>query len=159
MTKYITKNDCIKKGFIKTGKGIYKMSLLEKYFKNGWLEFGSDRYSSDDRFSAALKLQRDYEMSCFAGSSSAALKQKIDGSSGLGIEDIDSIRRARDRYFGAIKQIPEEFWGIVKRICIDGLEPKIPEGLANRRRLEFCFSLKRDLSRGLDRLVRYYAFK
>ena len=156
MVKYVSKKDCVESGFIKTEKGIYKMSLLERYYNKGWLDLGNERYSAKDRLSAAAKLREDYEMSRFFNATSTSYREKVDGGNMTGILEIDVICEARERYFAAIKTIPEEFLSVVKNVCLEGKEPKLPSDLPERRKLELIFSLRRDLCRGLDRLVGYY---
>ena len=159
MPKYISKTDCMKNGFVKNKNGIYKMTLLERYYTRGWLDFGCEKYSAKDRFDAAEKLQKDYEASRFMLVSAVGIKQKIDGTVAMGVDDVESICKARERYFAAVKQIPEEFFSVIQKVCLEGKELDIAEDLPERRKLEVSFSLKLDLCRGLDRLVRFYSFK
>ncbi len=159
MPKYVTKKDCLKHGFIKTKSGICKITLLERYYLKGWLEYGNEKYSAQDRFKAAEALQQDYEMSRFMLISASGARQKIDCNVANGIEELEFICEARNRYFEAIKQIPDEFLSVIHKICLEGVEPELPNGLSDRRKLELSFSYKRDLCRGLDRLVQHYMLK
>ena len=159
MSKYVSKKDCLKNGFVKNKNGIYKMTLLERYYLRGWLDFGCEKYSAKDRFDAAEKLQQDYEASHFMAMSASVIKPKVDCSVGAGIDEVEVICKAREQYFAAVSQIPEEFFTVIQKICLEGKDPDIDESLPERRKLEVSFSLKMDLCRGLDRLVRYYSFK
>ncbi len=152
---YINKKECIRRGYIRKNGYIYKMSLLDKYAQKGWLEYGNPRFSKDDRLRAARRFQSDYEMSHFASVGISGTHEKIDLQTQKPI-DIEAICKARENYFAAIKQIPEEFLPIVRAVCLENRELKIDRKEHNRRRSEMVYAQRRDLCRGLDRLISFY---
>ena len=53
---YIDKTECLRRGFVRGADGLYrKLTVLERYGKNGWLDFGDKRYSAMDRISAGSR--------------------------------------------------------------------------------------------------------
>ncbi len=152
---YINKDECIRRGYIRKNGGVYKMSLLEKYAAKGWLAFGNPRYSQADRLRAAQRLQRDCETSHFMSIGVSGTREKIDGKK-KNADDVEAICRARERYFAAIKQIPEEFLPVVREVCLENKEMSLPQGVIGQRKAEMNYAARHDLCRGLDRLIRYY---
>lgn len=78
------------------------------------------------------------------------------GRKGKNADDVEAICKARERYFAAVKQIPEEFWPVVREVCLENREAVLTEKAGGRRKQEMSYAAKRDLCRGLDRLIRYY---
>lgn len=76
---YIDKAECLRRGYVRKSRGIYKMSLLEKYAARGWLELGDPKYSREDRLRAAKRLQKDCEMSHFMSVGVSGTREKVDG--------------------------------------------------------------------------------
>lgn len=151
---YVSKKDCQNKGFIKTGKVLYKMNVLERYLKKGWLRFGSNKYTDEERFRAAMKFYSDFRKGHILGVTSSSWGlEKIDGRNTNSKEDFFDIR---NRYFSALKSIPPEFWEVVRKVCIEDMDLEIESCSSARRKLEMSFALKRDLCRGLDRLIKFY---
>lgn len=152
---YIDKAECLRRGYVRKSCGIYKMSLLEKYAARGWLELGDPKYSREDRLRAAKRLQKDCEMSHFMSVGVSGTREKVDGK-GKNADDVEAICKARERYFAAVKQIPEEFWPVVREVCLENRGAVLTEKAGGRRKQEMSYAAKRDLCRGLDRLIRYY---
>ena len=62
--KYITKQDALNKGLIKKDGKIYKLSVLEIWFKKGYLDLDKSKYSADERLEYGLRLVFDYPPIC-----------------------------------------------------------------------------------------------
>lgn len=152
---YIDKAECVRRGFVRKNGRIYKMSILEKYAAKGWLEMGNEKYSAADRVKAAERLQRDYEMSHFLSFGTSAVRERVD-SCGKNASDIDLICKARERYFEAVKQVPEEFWPVIEQVCLENRDICLSKEDGGKRKAEISYAIKRDLCRGLDRLIKYY---
>lgn len=152
---YIDRKECIRRGFVYKDGIVVKMSLLEKYAARGWLSFGNSRFSADDRMRAALRLQRDYEASRFMSATVSGWNEKVDCQS-QNITDIESVCRAREAFFIAKSEVPEEFWPAVEAVCLLNKEPPAEKSVAKRRVTEMGYARRLDLCRGLDRLVRHY---
>lgn len=99
---YIDKAECLRRGYVRKSRGVYKMSLLEKYAARGWLELGDPKYSREDRLRAAKRLQKDCEMSHFMSVGVSGTREKVDGK-GKNADDVEAICKARERYFAAVK--------------------------------------------------------
>ncbi len=153
--EYIDKQECCRRGYVRHNGKIYKMTLLEKYAARGWLEFGDPKFSVEDRLRAAKRLQKDYEMSRFMSVSASDFRERVDVV-GRGAGDLETICRARESYFAAVKQIPAEFWPVVKAVCLENKEPDWLENMPKRTRAEANYAKRCDLCRGLDRLLRHY---
>ena len=153
--KYLTKEQCIRQGFVKTDNGYYKMTVLEKYLAKGWLDLGNTKYSENDRMRAARRFQKDYEQSCFMTAKISSYRERVD-SCGKNIEDIEAICKARASYAQALKQVPKEFLEAVYQVCINNKDFESAQAVSERRKLELSFSFKRDVCRGLDYLIKFY---
>lgn len=64
---YIDKAECLRRGYVRKSRGIYKMSLLEKYAARGWLELGDPKYSREDRLRAAKGCKRLRNVAFYVG--------------------------------------------------------------------------------------------
>ena len=74
--KYITKQDALNKGLIKKDGKIYKLSVLEIWFKKGYLDLDKSKYSADERLEYGLRLVFDYHIINRAYHSLFAYKKK-----------------------------------------------------------------------------------
>ena len=153
--QYVSREDCVRRGFVRKNGGIYKMSVLERFAEKGWLDFGDSKYSAQDRLKAAEKLQKDYEQSYFMSMSAGGIRERID-SKGKNANDVEMICKARQRYEAAARHVPGEFWSAVKRVCLENRDFEVSKQFSERRRMEIGFLLKCDLCRGLDRLIKFY---
>lgn len=152
---YISKEDCQKRGYVKRNGMYYRLTVLERYLERGWLDFGNRDYSDQDRFAAGEELLEDFQKCRFAGAKSSNFgRERVDGTP-LPQSELESVCRARDRYFAKVRQIPAEFWPMVRLVCLENEEPDIAENVPARRRAEMLFAAKQDLCRGLDRLIEY----
>ena len=153
-TEYTNKQKLEAQGFIKTPRGIYKLTVLEQIYRKGRLEYGQDTFGSQDRLRAGEKLASDYEKSHLNTINSYWRNEKIDnGNSNRFDTDINYIR---SRYLTAVRAIPHEFWPAVRKICIENKIPDFDNILSSRRKTEALFLWYCDLCRGLDRLIEHY---
>lgn len=163
MTKndeYILPED-VKRDFVKLpGGGFYKLSVLEKYFMAGYLDFGNEHgctgIKAIDRLSAGRLLGNDFERGEVGKvRTSDVSKIRVDG--GGGDSEPERVCFHQDRYFKACAAVPAEFWAVVRRVCVEN-KPLNAEG----SRLDVKRDLYRqriDLCRGLDRLIEFYKRK
>lgn len=149
---YISKKECERRGFLRTEKGVRKMTLLEKLCYGGRLSYGTDKYRSEDRLAAGERFISDYEKNGFKSVQSSLGKEKVDCS----IKGGDKSFYICSRYLNAKKYIPREFWPAVKKICLDNKLPEPDEKIPARRRSEMAYAFYNDLCRGLDRLIEFY---
>ena len=153
--KYISKKECKSLGYTKKGKCFYKMSVLEKYLSKGWLEYGNSKYSGGDRYRAGMSFYSDYLKGHKLGMISSSWgSEKIDCKR----SGTDNVSVVTNRYFKSLKTIPVEFREVVYRVCIEDRDIEVVDIESERRRLEMSFSMKRDLCRGLDRLIELYFY-
>ncbi len=152
--KYIDKKECIKAGFVKSKKGVYKLSALEKLYIRGRLDYGDKKYLASERFSAGNRLANDWTRASSGVLSSIWREEKVDGNSNN--HTVEIIMQKQQPYLMAAKVVPYEFWQIVKLVCIENKLPEFDEGISSRRRAEISYLLYSDLCRGLDRLIDYY---
>lgn len=151
---YITKAECEKRGFVRGEDGLYrKLNTLERYGRDGWLNFGDPKYGAVDRVSAGIRLWRDFYHGKIASTGVNDLtKVRVDscGSGDLTARVLD----ARDRFNKAIAAIPKEFAPVVIRVCCDDLEFS-----ANGSARKKIYAKHRQavlLCCGLDRLIDHY---
>ena len=152
--KYIDKKECVKSGFVKSKKGIYKLSALEKLYARGRLDYGDKKYLPAERFSAGNRLANDWLRANRGLLSSIWKEVKVEGSAKS--HGVDIIMQKQQPYLMAAKVVPHEFWPIVKLVCVENKLPEFDKKIPLRRRSEISYLLYYDLCRGLDRLIEYY---
>ncbi len=152
---YIDKAECLRRGFVRGADGLYrKLTVLERYGKNGWLDFGDKRYSAMDRISAGSRLARDFYLSRLeAVCANDIRKVRVDGCGSSVFSE--KILDARDRFNKACAAIPHEFWGIVNKVCCEDKELEA-DAKAQRQRLYQKHTMVTLLCLGLDRLIEHY---
>lgn len=155
MEQYLTKEDCIRKGFVRTEDGMYrKLNTLERYANSGWLDFGDKRYSAVDRVSAGCRLERDYYLARLETVCANDIRKvKVDGHGSAVLPE--SVLDARDRFNKACKAIPHEFWDIVVRVCCED-KGFILNGESDRKKVYSKHRQAMVLCLGLDRLIEHY---
>ena len=151
---YVSKRECINSGFIKTKKGVYKLSALEKLYTKGRLDLGDKKYMASERYAAGNRLAGDWARANAGLLSSVWRDVRIDGS--IKNQTVDIIMQKQQPYLMAAKVVPHEFWPIVRLVCIENKLPQFDENMPLRRRTEQAYLLYCDLCRGLDRLIEYY---
>jgi hypothetical protein len=152
---YIDKQECERRGFVKGTDGkYYKLNSLERLGRDGYLDFGNPRYSALDRVSAGNRLWRDFYRSRVESSGVNDLtKVRVDGGGGQQMSQ--SVLEARDRFNKAIRMLPQEFIGVVTRVCCDDKELVLAEK-SERKRTQEKHRQAMVLCLGLDRLVEHY---
>lgn len=153
MTEYVTREYLETIGFVKVGRSVYKMSVLERYATCGYLELGGKRYTAIDRVGAGKRLYRDFYLSGVQSVGAVDMsKIRVDGMAS--IEETARRMHHLDCYQKAMATVPSEFWPAVRRVCLED-KPLQAEGtrLDVKRQL---YSQRVDLCRGLDRLCDYY---
>ena len=152
---YIDKQECERRGFVKGTDGkYYKLNSLERLGRDGYLDFGNPRYSALDRVSAGNRLWRDFYRSRIESSGVNDLtKVRVDGGGGQQMSQ--SVLEARDRFNKAILVLPQEFIGVVTRVCCDDKDLVLVEN-SERKRTHEKHRQAMVLCLGLDRLVEYY---
>ncbi len=152
--KYIDKKECIKLGYVKGKKGIYRLSALEKLYARGRLDYGDKKYLASERFSAGNRLANDWVRANKGVLSSMWKEDKIESNNKS--HTVDIIMQKQQPYLLAAKVVPYEFWPIVRLVCVENRLPEFDEKIPLRRRSEQAYLLYCDLCRGLDRLIDYY---
>lgn len=155
--RYTTKQDVIDKGLVKKNNQIFKMSILEIWYKKGYLDIENSKYSADERLKHGLRLALDYMIINRANIHSGYIQNsKIDGNSK---SQSVSLLNAMSRYNRAIKAVPSEFWSIVRRICIEDADLIFPKNISERQKAYILYLSRIDLCRGLDRIIDLYTKK
>lgn len=134
---------------------VKRLTLIERYFRKGWLKFGDKRIDAEIRLDCANRLATDFYFSRFSSPAVDWQKERVDGGNSKG--EPDRVLDARDRFFKAIRSVPPEFWGVVQSVV---LEEKRPKFMETKKLNEYAlFVHKVDLCRGLDRLAWHYGVK
>lgn len=148
--KYVLPEKC-RADFVKEN-GVYrKLSTIERYCRRGYLSIVKG-YSEKERCAAGRRLYADF----FRGglSSARAIDPsiiRVDGDAGGMCENKEYFRSCYNR---AIREIPAEFYPAVHRVCIE--DQDLAAGGNNYCRYNTLFADRRDLCRGLDRLIKFY---
>ncbi len=158
MEKYVSKQDCFKKGFVRGDDGLFrKLNTLERYGKEGCLDLGDKRYSATDRISAGNRLGRDFYLSRLEPVCANDIRKvKVDGCGSQALSS--AILDARNRFNKACNAVPREFWRVVSRVCCEDREFDVAEG-SLRQKSYHRNNMKLLLCLGLDRLIEHYRHK
>ena len=158
MADYINKAECEKRGFVREADGkFYKLNTLERYGRDGWLDFGDKRSSETDRISAGNRLGRDFYLARLEPvSANDVRKVKVDGHGSSVLPE--TVLAARDRFNKAMQSVPREFWPVVSRVCCED-KKIVLSGDSERQRSHQKYALSQLLCFGLDRLIEHYRSK
>lgn len=152
---YITPEELEKRGFVREKDGMfYKLNTLERYGRDGWLDFGDKRYSTMDRISAGNRLGRDFYLSGLEPVSANDVRRvRVDGhgSGALSVKMLEAL----ERFNAACRAVPFEFWGSVNRVCCEDRELDV-QGSSERQKIYAKHRAAVLLCLGLDRLIGYY---
>jgi hypothetical protein len=130
--------------------------ILAKYAEDGYLNFGSNRYTADDRYKAGSMLYTNYILGGGDGvKANDVSKIRVDGG-GSG-EKSAFCAHHNQLYHWAMKSIPVEFRGIIRLVVIEGLPIKVEGSTIDIKRK--LYMARVDLCRGLDRLIEFYRTK
>lgn len=136
-----------------------KFTVLEKFLAKGWLRLGNSKYSETDRIWVGNRLA-DVFFRCAFPSAQAINPARVfvDVSKG-GKDMFDKVLEARDEYFAIIAAVHDDYWPVVRRVCIEDKEPVVINEKKFMRKALVSFSLKVDLCRGLDEIIDFYKEK
>ena len=156
MGGYIDKAECERRGFVRESDGrFHRLNTLERYARDGWLDFGDKRYSALDRVSAGNRLGRDFYLARLEPvCANDVRKVKVDGHGSAVLPE--KVLEARDRFNKAMLSVPHEFWQVVNRVCCEDKEFAITLSLTKHKKLYERYNLAHLLCFGLDRLIGYY---
>jgi hypothetical protein len=157
--KYITKAEARKKGYVRRNDGIfYRKNVLEKYYENGYLHLPNSPFGDADRKRAGELLARDFYLGHYNKLQSINFTIEIRGTSD---SDREESLFHQERYIHAIRCIPQEFWGVIRQVCIDDQELKGDVTAARQSLLskQSVYHQKMLLCLGLDRLIKFYLQK
>lgn len=124
------------------------MTELSRYYENGTLEMMCTRWKSIDRLRAGELFQKVAYKSGIYIKSSDPSRIKVD-ISGFKAEPL-AVSIAQDMYKNALKQIPSEYWPIVRHVVIEDKK------IQSKSRAEVHLDKWR-LCMGLDYLCDFYA--
>lgn len=157
MSEYVSPELLKKQGFVIKDGLPYRMTLIERYYSKGWLEYGDKRIDSGIRLDSANQLAADFYYSRFP--SNAAIdwqKERVDG--GFNKAEPEPVLDARNRFFKAIRSVPREFWPVVQDVVLYETRPDIG-GATQLAYKQELYRMKVDLCRGLDRLAWHYGVR
>ena len=109
-------------------------------------------YTGEERCAAGRRLYADfYRGGLISARAIDPSIIRVDGDAGGICENKEYFRNCYDR---AIREIPAEFYPVVHRVCIED-EDLAADG-NNYCKYNLLFADRRDLCRGLDRLIKFY---
>lgn len=150
---YISKEECIKKGFIRLKNGgYYKLSTIEKYATRGYLDHAE--YDAATLLETADNFYKDYYTADINKVSAANPGKTRVNCKGRRREP-QKVLEARDRYNKAIRILPQKMLDIVKRVCCEDKDIVFPPN-ANERIIRIGL---KTLTTGLCLLTKHYTNK
>lgn len=152
---YIDKQECIRRGFTpRANGGFYKLNVLEKLEKDGYLDFGNPKYTSGQRVSAGNLLRLYYDLSGVGKVHTVDPSRiRVDGSGNKVTPE--AVAAAEQAYRRSIRCLPDEFKSIVTDVCCRDKELVLVEN-SERKRTHEKHRQAMILCLGLDRLVEHY---
>ena len=152
---YIDKAECERRGFVRESDGrFHRLNTLERYARDGWLDFGDKRYSALDRVSAGNRLGKDFYLARLEPvCANDVRKVKVDGHGSAVLPE--KVLEARDRFNKAMLSVPHEFWLVVSRVCCEDKDFAYTI-VSERQRSHQKHVYSTLLCFGLDRLIGYY---
>ncbi len=132
-----------------------QMSVLERYYRNGYLDMINSQFNGLDRKTVGELLAKDYFLGNF--DSIKGMLWYRDKISTTGEYSREQALYYKERYLRAMKQVPEEFWPTVRRVCIEDLplEGSFPPEQLMMNKYS-VYHQKILLNHGLDRLIYFY---
>lgn len=155
MEEYVNKKELEAKGYTRNDDGIFrKLNTLEFLGKKGWLDYGNQRFTAQDRISAGNRLANDFEIANLEGvSANDVSKIRVDGRGAYNVSQ--TISEAEDRYLKAMNSIDRDLWGRVRKVCIE--ENFLGENTGNKykdiKNKTYEYTM---LCIGLDELIKHY---
>jgi len=123
-------------------------TILEKWYRKGWLKYGLKTFNALDRLTAGRIFYRDYITSrIFSVGVIDHERPAVDG--GIFKNTVESKLAAKDKFLKAYKLVPLKYRPMVEKIV---LENKDIDKIPNKTE-------KKTLCEALDFLVCYYAEK
>lgn len=137
-------------------------TLLDRFYSKGWLSSATYKsqwhwINAEARLRAGKRLAQDYYLGYPTGCRAIDLEKiRVDGGFNKPASETQNIHQ--DYFIKAIRIIPEEFIGVVWRVVLE--DRNVLHKKQNTRSQGYeNHDIKRDLCRGLDRLVIHYEKK
>ena len=131
------------------------MSVLERYYRYGYLDMIDSQFNGADRKTAGELLAKDYYLGNYDGLK--GMRWYHEHIVTTGEYNREQAMYYKERYLRAMKHVPEEFWAVVRRVCIEDapLVGHFPaaQTVLNRHAV---YHQKMLLNHGLDRLIYFY---
>lgn len=137
--------------------GYFPPVLLE-YFNRGDLDLEKSSCSSEVRLEAGRKLAYYHHVGFGSGAKAIdPANIRVDGESGDFSRNL-KILDAQDKYFKAIQVVPYEWHSVVEAVCIKD-ERITADGNLSKALAKIEVGIKKkDLSRALNRIARFFKF-
>lgn len=131
-----------------------RLSVLEQYYRLGWLSKARHKWSAEDRLKAGQRLYGDFYRSHRLSGCIDYEKPRVDSSIKAGMSE--AAAEAHTRFSAAFKAIPVEFRGVVYTVCCDDKVLELPDDAGHKRRLVCKTEQAVLLCLGLDKLIWHY---
>lgn len=131
-----------------------RLSVLEQYYRLGWLSKARHKWSAEDRLKAGQRLYGDFYRSHRLSGCIDYEKPRVDSS--LKTAESVAAAEAHTRFSAAFKAIPVEFRGVVYSVCCDDKVLPEPQGMGGRRKIAHKTEQAVLLCLGLDKLIWHY---
>lgn len=157
MEEYVNKEELIKRGFQRGKDRIWrKLSVLEQLAQNGWLEYGSRKFTALDRLSAGKRFLCDFQASgiqAFCANDTERIK--VDGRGNSNVPEYRLM--AQERFARALRAINTDFFPIVHKVVLE--DKMFAVRGSTRGKIKEQAHLCTFLCLGLDELIYHYLKK
>lgn len=133
---------------------VKRLSVLEQYYRLGWLSKAQHKWSAEDRLKAGQRLYCDFYRSHRLSGCIDYEKPRVDSSIKAGMSE--AAAEAHTRFSAAFKAIPVEFRGVVYSVCCDDKVLPESQGMGGRRKIAHKTEQAVLLCLGLDKLIWHY---
>lgn len=134
-------------------------SVLEKYYKKGYLDLPCSCYSASDRKKVGEMLALDYYLGLPQHLKSIDFRMVNIPTTAEIIKETTLFYR--ERYLAAMKSVPREFWPAVRRVCLED-KKLVCDEVVDKKSLKNknnSYYQKMLLNLGLERLIDFYLKK
>ena len=161
MIKKITlKGEILRKGYVRNNDGVVcRKTVLERYFERGYLDLPNSCYSAEDRKRVGEMLANDYYLGLPKHLRSIDLSAVNIPTTG--VQNSETSLFYRDRYLKAMQAVPYEFWGAVRRVCLEDKKLICDDDVDKHslKNKNNSYYQKMLLNLGLERLIGFYLKK
>ena len=136
---------------------VKRLSVLEQYYRLGWLDKARHKWTAEDRLKAGQRLYADFYCSHRVSGCIDYTKPRVDTSIKTSMSK--AAAEAYGRFAAAFKAVPVEFRGVIYTVCCEDRTLSEPVNMGWRKRAAYKTEQAVLLCLGLDKIIWHYLGK